>query len=107
MGTVLYQKTATQEWHIISYASAKFSKTEQSYIIKEQECLAVVWAIKRYRLYLEDRLFLLHTDNRSLVWLSKMKDAKSKLSLMVAPLTRIYLHHGTLSRTTQPTPQGP
>ncbi|KAK9680444.1 RNase H-like domain found in reverse transcriptase [Popillia japonica] len=43
---VLYQEVQGER-RIVSYASVRFNRTEQRYHINEQECLAVVWAIKR------------------------------------------------------------
>ncbi|KAK9700892.1 RNase H-like domain found in reverse transcriptase [Popillia japonica] len=75
---VLYQE---EEGHrrIVSYSSLRFNKTEQRYHINEQECLAVIWAIRRYRPYLEDRPFLLRTDSKALSWLDGFRETKSKL----------------------------
>lgn len=56
---------------IISHASSTLNRTEQRYHINEIECLAIVWAIKKYRIYLEDRHFVLKTDNCALLWLNK------------------------------------
>lgn len=39
--------------------------------------MAVVWGIKKYRPYLEDRSF---TDSKTLTWLSRYRDTKSKLT---------------------------
>lgn len=75
---VLYQGDETSR-AVISYASLRFREAEQRYHINEQECLAIVWAVKRYRPYLEDKPFVLRTDSRALTWLSQFKDAKSKL----------------------------
>lgn len=76
---VLYQEGPAQERHVVSYASVRFNKTEQKYHINEQECLAVVWAIKRYRPYLEDKPFTLRTDSKALTWLHQFRESKSKL----------------------------
>ena len=80
MGAVLMQEGPEGERRIISYASAKFSPTEARYHCNEQECLAVVWAIKKYRPYLEDRPFILRTDSKTLTWLRQMKDSRAKLN---------------------------
>lgn len=79
MGAVLYQLRDDGSQNIISYASARFSKTERKYHINEKECLAIVWAVKRFRAYLEDKKFTLRTDNRSLLWLQKTQELKAKL----------------------------
>lgn len=81
MAAVLFQEVPeSNEKRIISYASAKFNQTEKRLHINEQECLAVVWGIKMYRPYLEDRHFTVRTDSRALLWLHKSKDAKAKLT---------------------------
>ena len=80
MGAVLYQEGNERKKHIISYASAKFSPTESHYHCNEQECLAVIWAVKRYRPYLEDSHFTLRTNSTALTWLRRMKNEKSKLA---------------------------
>lgn len=78
MSAVLFQE-ADGKRQIISYASAKFKEAEIKYHVNEQECLALVWAIKMYSAYLEDRPFIVRTDSRSLTWLQKFKDTKAKL----------------------------
>ncbi|CAB0033479.1 unnamed protein product [Trichogramma brassicae] len=80
MGAVLFQQQPEGEGRrIIAYASAKFSVTEEKYHCNEQECLAVVWAIKRFRPYLEDRPFILRTDSRTVTWLNRFKGTRDKL----------------------------
>ena len=79
MGAVLYQLDDTNKRRIISHASAKFTQTEKRYHSNEQECLAVIWALRKFRHYLEDGNFTLRTDNRALTWLDNIKDGKGKL----------------------------
>ncbi|CAB0034671.1 unnamed protein product [Trichogramma brassicae] len=79
MGAVLFQQPEGEGRRIIAYASAKFSVTEEKYHCNEQECLAVVWAIKRFRPYLEDRPFILRTDSRTVTWLNRFKGTRDKL----------------------------
>ena len=79
MGAVLFQEKPNGEPSVISYASAYFGPVERKYSSNEQECLAVVWAIKKYRYFLESRPFVLRTDNRALTWLHTMKDMRNKL----------------------------
>jgi hypothetical protein len=66
--------------NIISYSSARLNDAQHRYHINEQECLAVVFAIKKYRPYLEDKPFLLRTDNKCLLWLNGAKDSNAKLT---------------------------
>ena len=56
----------------VGYASKKLNLTEARYPIIEKECLVVVWGIKRFRLYLAFRRFMLQTDHKPLRYL---KDA--------------------------------
>lgn len=80
MSSVLYQEDAGGNRNIISYASAKFSNTTRKYHINEQECLAVIWALKLFNGYLEGSKFTLRTDSKALTWLHKFKDTKAKLT---------------------------
>ena len=47
----------------VGYASKKLNLTEARYPIIEKECLAVVWGIKRFKLYLAGRRFTLQTTS--------------------------------------------
>ncbi|CAH0563176.1 unnamed protein product, partial [Brassicogethes aeneus] len=80
MGAVLMQLDGEEKKHIIHYSSAKYHQNEKNYHVNEKECLAMVWAIKRYRPYLEDKVFILKTNNRALVWLSNHRDDRAKLT---------------------------
>ena len=53
----------------VGYASKKLNLTEARYPIIEKECLAVVWGIKRFKLYLAGRRFMLQTDHKPLKYL--------------------------------------
>jgi hypothetical protein len=79
MAAALYQEDGADR-RVISYSSARFNPTERRYHSNEQECLAVVWAMRRYRPYLEDKQFTLRTGNKALVWLQQKKDQCAKLT---------------------------
>lgn len=79
MGAVLYYDREDGGRDVISFASAKFTPAESRYHCNEQECAAVIWAIKRFRPYLEDQPFTLRTDSRALTWLDRLKDSRDKL----------------------------
>ena len=76
---VLYQEDEGRRL-VVSYGSAKLNKTQQRYHVNEQECLAIVWAIQRFRAYLEDNEFILRTDNKALLWLNTAKNSNAKLT---------------------------
>ena len=42
--------------------------------------MAIVWAVRRYRAYLEDKEFTLRTDNKALLWLNTAKSSNAKLT---------------------------
>ncbi|XP_063218588.1 uncharacterized protein LOC134528851 [Bacillus rossius redtenbacheri] len=80
MGAVLYQVDGDGVRRLIEYASAKFGPAERRYHVNEKECLAVVWALQRYRHQLEGRLFTLRTDSQCLRWLDSAQGRKSKFT---------------------------
>ncbi|KAG5866129.1 hypothetical protein JTB14_038106 [Gonioctena quinquepunctata] len=71
IGAVLFQEVPEGHRDIIAYTSSK---------LNEIECLAVVWAIRKWKHFLQDSQFKLHTDSTALVWMEKMKDEKAKLA---------------------------
>lgn len=79
LGPVLFQEIKGAR-RIISFASAKLRPAKQRYHSNELECLAIVWAIKRYRLYLEDQHFVLRTDNAAMQWLHNFRDSRTKIT---------------------------
>lgn len=79
LGATLYQQDGEQK-RIIANISATLNDAETRYSSNEKECLAVLWAIKKFRPYLEGQKFLLRTDNRALLWLDKFKEERSKLT---------------------------
>lgn len=88
MGATLYQKGDDGARRIISYASAKFTKAEKGCHSNERECLAMVWAIRKYRHLGEDTRFTLRTDNKALTWLYKVQDERGKLTRWAMYLMR-------------------
>ena len=48
----------------VGYASKKLSLAEAKYPIIEKECLAVVWFIRCFKLYLAGKRFTLQTDHK-------------------------------------------
>ena len=78
IGAVLMQKH-DEKLFPVCYASKKLSSTERNYSTIEKECLAVVWGIKRFHLYLYGVPFVLQTDHEPLKYMNSAKFANGRL----------------------------
>ena len=61
LGATLVQKVGGKE-RVITYASRSLTAAEANYNVWELECLAIVWALKLFRMYLTCVDFTVHTD---------------------------------------------
>ena len=71
VAAVLLQENR-EKLYLVGYASKKLKLAEAKYPVIEKECLAVVWGIRRFKLYLAGKRFTLQTDHKPLKYL---KDA--------------------------------
>ena len=69
LGAVLSQIGNDNKERIIAYASRSLNKAESNYGITDQECLAIVWAIRHFEQYLGLMPFKVITDHSALKFL--------------------------------------
>lgn len=79
LGAVLSQEFEDGE-KVIAYASRAVTQSEQKYCATELECLCVIWAVEKFRAYLEGSSFKVITDHHSLLWLQNLKDPHGRLA---------------------------
>lgn len=63
----------------VAYASRKLKDSECRYSTIEKECLAIVWAVNKFQLYLYGREFLIETDHQSLMYLNRAKVINARI----------------------------
>ncbi|KAL7304006.1 hypothetical protein TKK_0000475 [Trichogramma kaykai] len=79
IGGVLTQVHEDGE-HPIVYVSRVLTPAERNYNTSEKECLALLWAIKKLRPYLEGYRFVAITDHSALQYLRNLKEPTGRLA---------------------------
>lgn len=80
VGAVLAQEDENGIERPIAFMSQKLNKAQRNYSVTELECLAVVLAINKFRIYIEGHEFSVITDHSSLRWLMNQKDLNGRLA---------------------------
>ena len=70
---------STAQGKVIEYASRVLTPAEKNYTTIKKECLAIVWAVRKFRHYLIGAHFTVCTDHKPLEWLESSKTSKSHL----------------------------
>lgn len=65
--------------HPVSYASRQLLPREQNYSAIERECLALVWAVEKFHIFLYGTSFTVQTDHQPLQYLSRAKHLNSRV----------------------------
>src|SRR3954453_5327084 len=69
ISAVLSQMDEEKRERVIAYASRSLNKAETNYGITDQECLAIIWAVKHFEQYLGLLPFKVVTDHSALKFL--------------------------------------
>ncbi|CAD6234146.1 GSCOCG00012365001-RA-CDS, partial [Cotesia congregata] len=81
LGAFLVQKDLdTGKEYLIICLSRPLRGAKTRYTTTEKECLAVVWAVRKLRCYLEGAPFTVVTDHASLKWLHSLRDPNGRLA---------------------------
>ena len=75
LGCTITQTDEHGFYRPIEFAGRNLSDTERRYHTTDRECLGVIYAIKKFRHYLEDAHFTIYTDHAALVTLFTRKEA--------------------------------
>jgi len=79
-GAVLMQRKSDRRFHPIFYFSKRSTATEAKYHSYELETLAIVYALKRFRIYLQNVKFKIVTDCNSLTMTLRKKDINPRIA---------------------------
>ena len=78
LGAVLLQENRGSV-RPVAYASKKLTEAERKYHTIEQECLAVVWGIRKFYPHLYGRHFVLESDHHPLTYLHRIRPVSRRL----------------------------
>ena len=79
IGAVLLQRDEKGDTHPIAYASRKLTPPEQRFSTREQEALAILFAVDKFNVFILGRKFTVVTDHKSLSWLMTAPALKGRL----------------------------
>ena len=79
VGAILVQEDDQGIERVISFASHKLSGAEKNWATIEKEAYAVIFALKKYHMYLWGAKFEIHTDHKPLLALFKSEVKNSKI----------------------------
>ena len=94
LGAILAQVRDGKEC-IICCASRALNQAEKAYPATKLDCLAIVWAVAKFRPYLMAMLFEVYTDHYALQWLKTMRTGSALLHRWSAALEEydFTVHH--------------
>ena len=87
------------ETYIVSTASRVLNAIEQKYSTCEQELLAIVYALNKFRIYVFGHKILLRTDNKALLFLQKCTMTSNRIARWVLQLKEYDIEISHISGT--------
>ena len=78
-GAVLLQMCDTGVDCPVAYFSKKFNSCQRNYSTIEKECLALVWAIQQFQLYIGSNPITVFTDHNPLVFINRVKGNNQRI----------------------------
>jgi len=79
IGAVLLQEDAAGEKCPVAFASRKLQPRETHYSTIERECLAIIWGVTKFQVYVYGTEFFLETDHEPLQYLRQAKFQNGRL----------------------------
>lgn len=87
LGAVLVQRHNHVE-RPVAFASRGLTPAEGNYGTTELECLAIIFAVEKFRCFVEGTQFTVITDHGALVWLQNFKNPTGRLARWICRLSQ-------------------
>jgi len=88
------QTNTDSETHTVSKASQVLTRTERRYSVAEQELMAIVFALDKFRNYIFGYEVYLHTENKALSFLGKCALNSNHLARWIMQIQEYNLYTG-------------
>ena len=79
LGAQLIQEVNSKR-HPVWFASRSLSPAERNYSTTEQECLGVIWAVRKFQGFIEFSQVTIECDHQALSWLQKIPHPMGRLA---------------------------